>query len=222
MIKGYIQSYDGQALTIVAPFNSDWLLQKQGITECEIRLDDGRSISADQRKKIYATLKDISIHTGYSPDEAKEIMKYCYIEKTGNEYFSLSDTDMTTARFFLEYLIEFCVEWNIPCRESLLKRCPDIGKYLYACVLYRKCAVCGAKADIHEVESVGMGRNRNTINHLSQLVQPLCRKHHGECHCTGQKTFDEKHHLEAIRLDKFLCDKINWKSVQENENKIGE
>lgn len=219
-IQGKIKDYNNGILTVTAPFDDyNFLVDKQ-MGSCEIRLDDNRLISAEQRKKIYATFKDISIYTGYSPDETKEIMKYCYIEKTGNEYFSLSNTDMTTARVFLEYLIEFCIEWSIPCKESLLNRCPDIGEYLYVCIIHRKCAVCGAKADIHETERVGIGRNRLKINHLNQAVQPLCRKHHSECHYIGQKSFDEKYHLEFIKLDEFLCNRINWKYVNENEMRL--
>ena len=38
----------------------------------ELRIDDGRHISALQRKKIYATIRDISDWTGYVPEEQKE------------------------------------------------------------------------------------------------------------------------------------------------------
>ncbi|HVI39436.1 MAG TPA: putative HNHc nuclease, partial [Anaerovoracaceae bacterium] len=112
-IKGYISGYDGKALTVVAPIEDDYLITKRDITECEIRLDDGRTISADQRKKIYATMRDISDYTGHLPDEIKALMKYDFIAKTGCNYFSLSDADMTTANDFLNFLIEFCIEQDI-------------------------------------------------------------------------------------------------------------
>lgn len=63
-IKGYIKDIDSDCITITAPFKDYMSVIKQEITECEIRLDDGRRISADQRKKIYALLRDISEWSG--------------------------------------------------------------------------------------------------------------------------------------------------------------
>ena len=118
---------------------------------------------------------------------------------------------MTTARNFITHLIDFCVTNAIPCKVSLLEQCEDIEKYLYACVANRRCAVCGKKADIHEVERVGMGRDRRKMHHLGQLVEPLCRQHHQEVDQMGQKSFDEKYHLQGIRLDEQLCKILKWR-----------
>ena len=41
----------------------------------EVRIDDGRRISSDQRRKIYALIKDIANHTGHHPEYIKEHMK---------------------------------------------------------------------------------------------------------------------------------------------------
>lgn len=208
---GYIQSYDGEVLTVVAPFTDTYHLTKQDITECEIWLPDGRTISPDQRKKIYATMGEIAEWSGHVPDEIKALAKYDFIARTGAPYFSLSNVDMTTANEFLEYLIEFCVENGIPCRDNLIDRAPDIVRYLYACVVNRKCAICGGKADIHEYDRVGAGRDRREIGHLGQRVQPLCRKHHSECHTIGQITFDNKHHITWVTLDEYACDVLKWR-----------
>ena len=87
----------------------------------------------------------------------------------------------------------------------------DVSRYMYSCVFHRRCCICGKKADIHEVEKVGMGRNRTKIHHLNQAVQPLCRSHHMEEENLGQKAFDEKYHLQFIRLDYNLCKKLKWR-----------
>ena len=118
---------------------------------------------------------------------------------------------MSTAREFISYLIDLAIEHEIPCRDSLLNRCEDIERYLYSCVAHRRCAICGKKADIHEVERVGMGRDRRQMHHLGQLVQPLCRQHHQEVDQVGQASFDKKYHLCGIRLDEFLCKKLKWR-----------
>lgn len=204
-IKGYISDYDGQALTITAPFSNDYALQKQGITECEVRLDDGRHISADQRKKIYATMRDISDYTGYVPDQVKALAKYDFISRTGCNYFSLSNVNMTTAHDFLEYLIEFCIENDIPTLDSLLDRSPDIARYLYVCLRNKKCAICGQKAELHHVDAVGSGRNRREIVHEGMHVLSLCRRHHSLFHEIGKDSFFNQYHIFGIKLDTYLC-----------------
>lgn len=204
-IQGLITDYDGEILTIEALFPLKYLIEKQGVKDCEIRLNDSRHISTDQRKKIYATLRDISLWTGYCPDEVKDVMKYDFISKTGAEYFSLSNVDMTTAREFLTHLIDFCIEHGVPTDESLIERAPDVGRYIYKCLVEKKCCLSGQKAELHHLDAVGSGRNRKDIIHLGMEVLPLSRKYHEECHRIGKKTFCEKYHVFGIRMDKELC-----------------
>lgn len=215
LVTGYIADYDGETLTIYAPFTDQQTLIKQEITECEIRLDDGRTISADQRKKIYATIRDIADWSGHVPEFLKEFFKYDFIAKTGAEYFSLSDCDMTTAREFLNHILEFCIENRVPLTERLLERSPDIGRAIYYCLANSVCCICGDKADIHHVDAVGMGRDRKAIVHEDMQALPLCRVHHGECHNMGYPDFCKKYHVFAIRLDKYLCRILRLKAVDQ-------
>jgi hypothetical protein len=200
-IKGYLSAYDGENLTIVAPFKEDYLLDKRQITDCEIILDDGRHISADQRKKIYATFNDISVWTGYTPPEVKEHMKYEFIARYGVPYFSLSTIDMTTAREFLQFLIEFCIENDIACTDSLINRSPDIARYIYYCLIHKKCCICGKRANLHHVDHVGSGRDRKEICHIGMRAEPLCNEHHTEAHTIGQIHFDDKYKTFGIKID---------------------
>jgi hypothetical protein len=233
-IKGLIQDYNGQFLTIVAPFDKEYLLEQKDITDCEIRLNDGRSISNAQRRKIFALVSDIGDYVSgiqtkrdyaqmlrelkllYVADVTDKecvrrqlTLRYC--ELIDSDIFSLSDTDMSTARDFISWLIEMCIDFDIPTNDSLLNLTEEMGRYLYRCVAKRRCAICRKKADIHEVDKVGAGRNRRTIHHLGQRVQPLCRLHHHEEEQLGQKAFDEKYHIDHIKLDKYLCKLIGWK-----------
>ena len=59
------------------------MLERKCSRRAELTVFDGRFITPEQRKKIYAMINDISTWTGYYPDELKEKMKYLYIEKTG-------------------------------------------------------------------------------------------------------------------------------------------
>ena len=205
---GYISDYDGESLTVIVPYTDDRKLLKQGITECEVTLTDGRSISAAQRKKAYATIADIAAYSGDVPEYVKEHLKWLFCMENGIDGFSLSDCDMSTAREFISYVLEFAILWGVPLSDSALKRTDDIGRYLYFCLENRVCAVCGKRADVHHVDCVGLGRDRKTIIHTGMRAEALCREHHGECHTIGQATFDEKYHIYGIKLDEWLCGKL--------------
>ena len=169
----------------------------------EIRVDDGRRISSEQRKKIYALCRDISDYTGHDVEDLKDnILKVGFMIKEDRDYFSLSDVDMTTARYFIEYILEFCFEWDVPLNEKTVALAREVNNYLYLCLRYRRCAVCGRYADIHHHENlVGMGMDRAKHNHEDSRYIALCRTHHTECHTIGHKTFENKYKLAAIKLN---------------------
>lgn len=169
----------------------------------EIRVDDGRRISSDQRNKIYALCRDISSYTGHDVEDLKEnILKVGFMIDEDREYFSLSNVDMTTARYFIEYILKFCFEWDIPLDANTVDMAREINNYLYLCLIHRKCAICGEKADIHHHENlVGMGMDRAKHNHIDSKYIALCREHHNECHNIGHKTFEDKYKITAIKLN---------------------
>ncbi|RNC62798.1 MAG: hypothetical protein AWM53_02017 [Candidatus Dichloromethanomonas elyunquensis] len=199
---------------LISAFFPSYFIEKRQISEVEITITDGRQISAEQRKKIYATIRDISLYTGHDPEELKAIFKADYIAKTGEKWLSLSDVDMTTACDFLQHLIEFCIDNGIPSKDSYLDRTPDIGRYLYRCLATRTCAICGKKAEVHHSgeSKIGMGRNRTKIHHLGLQAVALCRQHHEfGIHLVPESEFYELHHIWAIRLDEYLCKKLGLK-----------
>ena len=95
----------------------------------ELRIDDGRHISALQRKKIYATIRDISDWTGYVPEEQKEWLKFLHTEQTGEPYFSLSNCSMDTAKEFINTILEYALKEGVPLSEAGVYRTDDIGRY---------------------------------------------------------------------------------------------
>ena len=76
----------------------------------ELRIDDGRHISALQRKKIYATIRDISDWTGYVPEEQKEWLKFLHTEQTGEPCFSLSNCSMGYCKRIYKHNIRICLK----------------------------------------------------------------------------------------------------------------
>jgi hypothetical protein len=187
----------------------------------EIILPDGRRISPEQRRKCYSVIGEIAeyvngIRNAETIEDTKTMMKWEFIlarmESQERQLFSLSNCDVTTARNFIDYLIEFCVKNDIPMKISPLEYCEDVAKYIIACLHSRKCAVCGKPADIHHCDGdrVGMGNNRDEVHHLGRKVLPLCRAHHDEAH-HDEKGFISKYHLQTITLDKDLCKRLKLK-----------
>lgn len=213
--SGYItEVVKNQGFTLFVPCEETYLLEKQHITQCAVRLDDGRGISNEQRRKIYATMGEIAMWSGHLPEEIKEILKYGLIAKTGCEYFSLHNVDMSTANEFLEYIIEFCVLHDIPTAENLLDRTPDISRYLYYKLTHKRCFCgCSGRVELHHAgkthehgsSKVGMGRNRKEIVHRGLYVMSLCAKHHIEVEHIGQQAFEDKYHIYGIKADDEVC-----------------
>lgn len=202
---GLISGIKDNYVMVVVPMENIYTIEKQDITSCEVRFSDGRCITPEQRKKAYALMGEIADWCGHDPEYIKQRMKFGYVEGTGNEYFSLSDCSVTTAREFINYLIDFCFYQNIPTRDSLINVTDDISHYLYSCLANRKCAICNDRAEIHHCEGsrVGMGFDRNKINNLGRRAIALCRKHHSQAH-SQEKEFFEKYHVYGIELDRHL------------------
>ena len=206
---GYIQDIKKDYISVLVPFQRMWELEKKNITECRVILDDGRHISAEQRKKIYAIFRDIANWNGDIPEYIKEEMKCRFIESYGGEEFSLSDCTMETATAFINYLIDFCFMENIGTTDTMLNRTDDIGHYLYSCLVNRKCCICNAKGEIHHCEGsrVGMGFDRNKIDNIGRSAICLCRKHHNQAH-QSEREFFERYKVYGIKLDEYLVRKL--------------
>ena len=197
-LQKYRETSSGTDLIIHIPEQIGELLLKKCIRTAEIRLDDGRHISAGQRKKIYATIRDIADYTGYMPEEEKEWLKYLHISRTGDAYFSLSTCSMDVAREFINTILEYAIEHGIPLSERGVERADDIGRYLYYCVKHKKCAVCGRDGEIHHVDAIGMGRDRRTVDDSNSRKICLCRTHHTNAHQRGMRAFEQMYHVYGI------------------------
>lgn len=184
---------------------------RRSLQDVLVEFEDGRSITPAQRRKAHVLLGYIAAWWGYTPLEAaKEITKIIF---RGQEYtlhdgiFSLSDCDRTTARLYITYLIDFCLLHDVPIgHDPLYELCEDIPKYVWACLMNKRCACCGKKAELHHCEGgvIGMGNNRNKVNHLGRPALPLCRKHHCEIHKIGENDFLKKYLLEPVPIDERI------------------
>lgn len=198
-IEGVRESREGTEMIIRIPGHNlaDTFLTKR-IRDGEFRYDDGRTVTVMQRKKAYATIRDMAEWTGYSPEEMKEIMKYEFIIRTGEDYFSLSDCSVDLAREFISVLIEFSLEHGIQLSDLAINRTDDISRYLYYCIKHKRCAVCGRPGEIHHVDAIGMGNDRRRVNDSEYRKICLCREHHTEVHKIGLNDFEKKHKVYGI------------------------
>lgn len=178
---------------------------------------DSRARTMEQLRKAWALMGEIAEYQGETKDdvysEQKTEFTLKHLEILQGQLFHLSTATVTTARAFITMLVEIIVEYGIPTREPLYGLCDDIPRYVYACLMHKKCAVCGKKAELHHVDQVGMGRNRNEINHLGMMCLPLCRDHHDEAHRIGKTEFLERYHLEPIPIDAQIAKKYKLKGA---------
>ncbi len=198
-LQQYRETPEGTQILINVPKHKlGTILTEKAIKKAEIRFDDGRTISAEQRRKAYATIRDIADYTGYLPEEQKEWLKYLHIERTGSANFSLSDCTMDTAREFINTMLEYALEMGIPLSEEAINRTDDIGKYLYFCLKHKKCAICGRAGEIHHEDAIGMGNDRTELDDSNHKKICLCREHHTIAHQMGVQRFTKMYKVYGI------------------------
>ena len=211
-VKGRIVGYDErtQELLIRARYDDWYTMTKREYRECLVQPLDSRPLSDRQRKMCYALLREISDYTGQDVHSAKEYLKLRFLAddfgETSDRIFSLSDAPMSLVCAFQRYLVRFILEYDIPCRVSLLEYVDDVPDYIYACLIAKKCCITGRPAELHHIDRVGMGRDRTDIIHEGMEVLPLCREMHQEAHTMSDREFFDKYHLPGgVVMDKTLC-----------------
>ena len=201
MLKGKIIDLkeDGTAI-IAAQVDIGQFIHRQ-VKECYVDLIDSRPLSDKQRRMCYSMVKAIADWSGSSAEDIKQAFKMEFwaehTDTLADKIFSLSNAPMSLVAEFQRFLIDFIIENDVPCKFPLREYADDIDHYTYMCVIHKKCAVCGRKAELHHIDAVGMGNDRNEVQHLGREVISLCREHHGECHTIGKTDFMSKYHLNG-------------------------
>jgi hypothetical protein len=179
---------------------------------------DNRCISAEQRRKAWALMTEIAAYQGQDKEDVYREQSAAFsiknFESLQGHLFHLSTATVSEARDFINLLIEIIIEYGIPTKEPLYGLCDDLERYTYACLMNKKCAVCGRKTELHHVDHVSMGYNRKEINHIGMRCLPLCREHHMEAHNIGQIAFDAKYHLEPIAIDEKIAQKYRLRGTE--------
>jgi len=169
-----------------------------GILTGELRIDDSRRVTSKQRRKYWATIRDISWWNFDDAEENHFWLKYMYCTAKGIDSFSMSDCSVSLARDYITFILDFCLAWDVPLSQPLLGRTDDINTMLYLALQHEKCVLCGRKGEQHHWDAIGMGHDRRTFDDSEHRKISLCREHHTEAHKRGRDSFAKKYHVYGI------------------------
>ncbi len=179
MLKGKIRELgsDGSAL-ISAKLPLVQAVHRK-VNEVYIDLIDSRPLSDRQRRMCYALIHAIAEWSGSNEEEVKQAFKLDFwaeqVDTMADKIFSLSNAPMSLVAEFQRFLVRFIISNGVPVKRPLREYVDDVRDYTYMCLIHRKCAVCGRRADLHHIDAVGMGNDRNGVEHLGREVMSLCR-----------------------------------------------
>lgn len=209
-LNGFVRSVDDKELHITLDGNIDIKelekhIQPDGTIRAGINIIEKDSITQMQRNHIYALIGDISEYEGYPDEVIKSVVKYRFmLQEHLDEYPSFADNEMKKqeASRFIEMLIDYCIQNEIPFRKQQFYLTADTSKMIYALTMKRLCVVCGKPhADIHHATNlVGMGNDRRMHDHWNSTYLSLCREHHNEVHSLGLSEFCERYYVKPVRL----------------------
>jgi len=207
-MRGQIIAHTGDLIEVklIDPLDVE-TVKKQAVNGkyyVNVEVFEKDSITAEQRRHLYALFGDIAEYIGLPLDAVEAERKYQFmLDEVLPELPSLGYNRMkkTTASQFIEHTIMYCIDNDIPFRKENWYLDQATSKMLFALTMKRICWVCGAeRSEIAHVESVGAGRNRKKIDHTKHHLMCLCRNHHQEQHNMGINHFISKYHIKPIKL----------------------
>lgn len=209
MLKGKIVDVreDGRAV-IEAVLPLAQIIHRQ-VKEVYVEPIDSRPLSDKQRKMCYALINAIAEWSGSDREEIKQAFKLDFwaerVDTLADNIFSLATAPMSLVAEFQRFLVGFIIANDVPVKRPLLEYVDDVESYVYMCLIHKKCAVCGRRAELHHIDAIGMGNDRTKVEHLGREVMSLCREHHTEIHALGRTEFFGKYHFSGgIKADKTI------------------
>lgn len=225
-LKGIILDIDVNGIaTISVKVNLDEYIKK-GFKEVWVLPIDSRKISDKQRRACWALIGEIAEYCGQDKQGMNYDLKFDFLkwraEQLGDNletFFSLSSAPMDLVVEYQKYLVNFILRHDVPTMFPLLEFIEQgmYEEYIYACLLHKKCCICGEHTDLHHVDRLGMGANREEVLHEGLEALPLCRRHHTEVHTIGDTEFNKLYHLTGgVPLDKSLCKLYKLNNSKQN------
>ncbi|MBZ1515824.1 hypothetical protein J3326_01305 [Leuconostoc mesenteroides] len=178
---------------------------------------DENGVSVQQRKFAFALLHDIwlSQKGGYWVQEVETLRRHFYAAYeyyNGLDFgdFSLSNGKgtKTDTNQFINMLLDYAAIHDVSLSVKPLNELEpqEIARWEYRCLMEKMCVVCGKKpSDLHHLDTVGSGRNRQHTNHLGHRAVQLCREHHNMDHSLGIETFMQRFKINGIKIDEKIA-----------------
>ena len=178
---------------------------------------DENGVSAQQRKFAFALLHDIwlSQKGGYWVQEVETLRRHFYAAYeyyNGLDFgdFSLSNGKgtKTDTNQFINMLLDYAAIHDISLSVKPLNELEpqEIARWEYRCLMEKMCVVCGKKpSDLHHLDTIGSGRNRQHTNHLGHRAVQICREHHNLAHSLGIETFMQRFKINGIKIDEKIA-----------------
>ncbi|RDG20905.1 hypothetical protein DQM14_02145 [Limosilactobacillus fermentum] len=188
-----------------------------------LEFPDPRQARPKQRALFFALLHDIWDYTGQPEGWLKDYFYSRFTIRTAGKTISLSNETESTvsdATFLIDDVIDFIFEYEIPVKTGYALLPRDENHFQWRCIRHRKCLVCGQHADIHHVDELGAGRNRNKQDHTKFRLAALCREHHTEIHQIGVQEFLQRHHFTGIgiKVDADTLKSIGLQGIYKERN----
>lgn len=181
---------------------------------------DNRLFTIKQRKFYFALLNEIYAWSFQPITELRQYFEVVqYFGKHG-KIFSFNDNSENTtteANLIIDEVIEFILKYDVPTKKEVWKDNTS-QSFVYKCMMYRKCCECGKNAEVHHVDTIGSGMNRNEVQHIGRRALPLCREHHMEIHNIGLEKFKEKYHVEEITITREIVEKLKIRGIEIKED----
>lgn len=143
------------------------------LIDADAVLEQNNQISDEQRKLIYATIKEFANSYGDTPENIKLMLKENYFKLSG-ERFSLSNCSNAQATQFIDYLNSVAHEFEVS--TNLLKG-------LELKLHHKNCFVCNGEGKVYA------SGNKKIC---------LCDVHLSELNKKGYDKFCEEQHVTAI------------------------
>lgn len=214
-IKAIKETSEGTWMKIFVPdsfLKYDIERYKQGgKVTTEMRFNDSRRITNEQRAKFYATVKDIAIEEGEPEVLIESMFKYWYCTQNDKEWVSLSDCSVTEAKELITMQIDYILDHGIPLTDHIQNRVEDVDKYLYKCLIKKICSITGRPgADVHHCTGsrVGMGGNRKKIDNRGRELIALSREWHSKVHQEGEEGIFNQYKIYGLTIDDIGLKKL--------------
>lgn len=214
-LEGKIRDAGDGYIDIRVPYTTEYV--RQQMDKAIVFLPDGRKHSIDQHGKVWALIGEIALWAGYKAHDSSQVngmlkrdfllQRFDRLSAAAIKEFSMSDVDVSTASLYIDWLVDFVLENNIPTKRPVTELCEDVQAAVYSAMMHKRCICCGKKADLHHVDRVGMGNDRREICHIGMRALPLCREHHQEAHQHGDAALMDKYHLEPVEIDEKIAKK---------------